>query len=236
MTPYLTRTLIQSLTLLIFMFSTVTYAEKNLPLIHVTAEGKATAQPDQVELHLDFVAKQLEVEQAREEVDDHVKTLLKKLAKFELDTSSLDSSQTQIYPQYDYRNNQQQLLGYQVSRQVSFTLKNLEQLEDLIKEITKSKVTHLNQIQFGLSDPGFTKAEALANAIRNSRNVAQQIAEGYDVQLDTIHSVNHRTSQDHRVMRTMMKAEMASNASASPSYQQKDIEFKASIDAAFTFK
>jgi len=235
MARYYVRVFLQYLTLATLAFSTVVHSENDLPLIHVSAEGKATAQPDQAELHLDFVAKHFEVEQARETVDDQVKTLLRKLSRFELDTSSLDSSQTQIYPQYDYQNKQRQFLGYQVNRSVSFVLKKIEQLEDLVQAITESQVTQLNRIQFGLSDPEFTKTEALANAIRNSRMVAQQIAEGYDVQLGKVHRVSHRATQSPRMMKAMMVQEMAAD-SASSSYQQKDLEFKASVEVDFRFK
>jgi len=235
MSPYYFRFFFQYLTLATLAFSTVAHAENDLPLIHVSAEGKATAQPDQAELHLDFIAKHFEVEQAREAVDDQVKTLLKKLNRFELDTSSLDSSQTHIYPQYDYQNKQRQFIGYQVNRSVSFVLKKLEQLEDLVQAITESQVTQLNQIQFGLSDPEFTKAEALSNAIRNSRTIAQQLAEGYEVQLGGIHRASHSTTQSPRMMKTMMLQEMAAD-SAQSSYQQKDLEFKANVEVDFRFK
>jgi len=218
-------------------FTTLTHAEIEQALIHVNAEGKSSAQPDQVELALDFSVTQLEVEPARKEVDQHVKTLLNKLKKFELDTSSLDSSQTNIYPQYDYRNNQRQFLGYQVNRKISFTLKRLEQLEDLIKVITESKLSKLTQMQFELSDSELYQTEALLNAIQNSRAVAQLIAEGYDVKLGSIHTVKHRTTQNRGVNRTMMmESAKASDSLHEPTYQQKDLEFKASVDVAFTFK
>ena len=234
---YPLHTLIKYLSIIVVLsLTTLAHAETEQPLIHINAEGKSTAQPDQVELALDFSATQLEVEPAREEVDQHVKTLLNKLKNFELDTSSLDSSQTNVYPQYDYRNSQRQFLGYQVNRKISFTLKRLEQLEDLIKVITESKVSKLTQMQFGLSDSELYQTEALSNAIQNSRAIAQFIAEGYDVKLGPIHAVKHRTTQNRGVNRAMMmESAMASNASPEPSYQQKDLEFKANVDVAFTF-
>lgn len=233
---YALHTFIKYLSIIILSLTTLAHAETEQALIHVNAEGKSTAQPDQVELTLDLSATQLEVEPAREEVDQHVKTLLHKLKQFELDSSSLDSSQINIYPQYDYRNNQRQFLGYQVNRKISFTLKRLEQLEDLIKVITESKVSKLMQMQFGLSDSALYQTEALSNAIRNSRAIAQFIAEGYDVKLGAIHTVKHRSTQNRGLNRAMMmQTEMASEASPEPSYQQKELEFKANVDAAFTF-
>jgi len=233
---YSLRNLVKYLCIVVLTFTTLAHAEPERPLIHVNAEGKSSAQPDQVELALDFSATHLEVEPARKKVDQHVKTLLNKLKTFELDTSSLDSSQTNIYPQYDYRNNQRQFLGYQVSRKISFTLKRLEQLENLIKVITESKVSKLTQMQFGLSDSELYQTEALLNAIQNSRAIAQLIAENYDVKLGPIHTVKHRTTQNRGVNRAMMmESAMASDSSSKPSYQQKDLEFKANVDAAFTF-
>ncbi|MFT5719187.1 MAG: hypothetical protein ACI9T7_003399 [Oleiphilaceae bacterium] len=225
------------LSIFILTFTTLAHAETEQALIHINAEGTSSAKPDQVELVLDFSATQLKVEAAREEVDQHVKVLLKKLKKFELDTSTLDSSQTHVYPQYDYQKKQRQFIGYQVNRNVSFILKRLEQLEDLIKVITESKVSNLTKMQFGLSDSELYQAEALSNAIQNSRAVARLIAEGYDVELGAIHTVRHRTTQNIGANRAMlMQTEMDSRSSSEPTYQQKDLEFKANIDVAFTFE
>jgi uncharacterized protein YggE len=227
----------QCLSIFILAFSTLAFAETEPALIHINAEGKSSAQPDQVELALDFSAIHLKVEVAREEVDQNVKTLLKKIKSFELDTSTLDSSQIQVYPQYDYQNKQRQFLGYQVNRNVSFTLKRLEQLEDLIKVITESNVSNLTHMQFGLSDSELYQTEALANAIQNSRTTAQDIAEGYNVKLGAIHSVKHRSVQNSGLNRAMMmESKMASDMSPEPTYQQKDLEFRANIDVAFTFE
>ena len=236
MSHTLLPTLLRFFSLFIMLFTTLSYADTEPALIHVNAEGKTSAQPDQVELALDFSSTHLKAESARTEVDQHVKTLLKALKKFEIDTSSLDTSQTHVYPQYNYRNSQREFLGYQVKRKVAFTLKKLEQLEDLIKVITESKVSQLSQMQFGLSDAALYQTEALLNAIHNSRATAQIIAEGYEVKLGAIHTVRHRTAQNHGLHRAMkLESTMASDAPSDPTYQQKELEFKANIDVAFTF-
>ena len=132
---------IKCLSIIVFMLATYAQAEPEPALIHVSAEGNALAKPDQVTIALDFSSTQLETEDARKEVDQHVRKFLNALKKFELESSTLDSSQTSVYPQYDYRNSLRDFLGYQVNRKVSFTLKRLEQLEDLIKIITASKLS-----------------------------------------------------------------------------------------------
>jgi len=213
----------------------ISTAEEPPSFIHIVAEGKANAQPDQAELQLSFTTTHLEVEQARSIVDQQVETLLKKLSQFELDTASLNSSQTQIHPQYDYRNQQQQFIGYQVNRHINFILNDLKQLDKLIQTITESKISRLNRIQFGLSNSAFIKEEALSNAIRQSKRLAKQIADAYDVKLGKIHRVSHRPESEHSVMRAMtMNAELARD-DANHTYQQKDLEFKATIDVAFDF-
>ena len=93
------------------------------------------------------------------------------------------------------------------------------------KVITESKVSNLTKMQFGLSDSELYQAEALSNAIQNSRAVARLIAESYDVELGTIHTVRHRTTQNIGANRAMlMQTEMNSRASPEPTYQQKNLE------------
>lgn len=220
---------------ILLLTSTICKAEDESSFINVIAEGKASAKPDQAELQLTFTSTHLKVDQARSAVDQQVNNLLERLKLFTLGTASLDSSQTQIHPQYDYRNQQKLFIGYQVNRNVSFILNDLQQLEPLIQAITESKLSRLNQIRFGLNNPSLIKEEALADAIQKSRLLAKQIADAYEVKLGKIHRVNHRSAPEHNIMRAMsMNAELASD-SAAQTYQQKDLEFKATVEVAFRF-
>jgi uncharacterized protein YggE len=205
------------------------------PLIKVTATGKVLAQPDQAEFNISFSATKPESEHAHEIVNDQSNAFLNILEDFELESQSLDSSRVNIFPEYDYRNKQRTLVGYRVIRRVSFKLNQLKQLDELIKHISQTKTSSLEQIQFGVSDPGVLKEEALSNAIVSATRTAQNIAEGFDVKLSKIHRVQHREPTNQQPMMRAMSVQSEMSADTSNNYQQKDLEFKATIDVAFTF-
>ncbi len=218
------------------LISTQAPADESPSLIEVSATGTASATPDEANLRIVFSAEDLEVRDARETVDDQVGPFLKGLKKFSLKPDTLDSSQTRIYPQYDYRDGNQQLRAYRVVRTVHLTLGNLEQLEALIKLITDSDASRLEHIDFALSSPEILHKEALDNAIRHSRALAEQLAAGYDVDLGKIHRVQHHASEPMSAPQPRMMAMEMARADKAPTYQQKDLEVMAQVSVAFTIK
>lgn len=218
-----------------FVWSQAARADNPIPLITVNAEGSAKALPDQATLHLSFSQTSHKVREARKVVDRQVDKLIKALEDFELAQNSLDTSQSHIHPQYDYQQGQQQLRGYQVTRQVQFILRDLDQLENLIQTITELEVSQLQRLQFGLSDPGSVKQLALDQAIQRSRQLAQHIADQYDAKLGSVHTVRYQAQGPHAPAPVMaMRAEMA--ADSAPTYQQKELEFNAHIEVSFKLR
>jgi|GEM_PF-1214432 len=202
-------------------------------LIHVSASGTATAKPDQAELRLTFSAEHLDVNEAREMVDERVAPFLRSLKRFTLENNSLDSSQTQIHPQYDYNDGQQQLKAYRVTRSIRFILNDLTELQDVVETITQSKASRLDNIQFKLTDPEALHRQALSNAIARSRQIATDLADGYGVKLGGIHSVRHNaTGQPPSPQPRMMAMEMA-RAEKVPTYHQQDLDMTVQVDVAY---
>lgn len=208
----------------------------SLPLIEVTGKGKVSAKPDQALLSLNFSETELKLEEARDEVDKQVEALLKQLKKFEIDSGSLDSSQVSINPRYDYRpNNQRHFVGYQVNRQVSFKLNQLDQLDTLIEAISSEKINRLDSISFVHSDPEALRLEALDKAIVHSKLLAEKIADAYERDIDKIHQVSYQSPSQHSAPR-MMRMEMASADAKGSSYQQKELDVEVQVHASFLLK
>lgn len=218
------------------LYSKASFSLEQPPVISVTAQGKATAAPDQATLSLQFSETRLEASDARSLVDAQVARLIDLLDDFAIKAKSLDTSQTRIHPQYDYRNNQREFRGYQVTRNARFSITDLEQLDALLKSLTENEVNQLSQIEFGLSKPARFRDQALQRAMANAKANATKIADEFGVRLGKIHHVAYQANASeppHRPMR--MQMELAS-ADAGSTYQQKDLEFSAHIQVAFTFE
>jgi len=208
----------------------------DLAYIQVSAEGMVKAQPDQAEFNITFSSTELEAEQARKVLDKQLGRFLKALADFDLESQSLDTSQARIHPEYDYVNNQRQLKAYRVVRSINFKLNQLKQMAPLVKLISNITIATLDNIRFSRSDPSFLKNEALSNAMQSATRTAKLIADEYNVKLGKIHRVTHQTNNYHQPKHRAMSLQAEMSSDTNNSYKQKDIEFKATIDVAFTFK
>ena len=191
--------------------------------------------PDQAIINITFSATKFEAEKARRAVDKLVRPFLSKLEEYDIQENSLDTSNTQLHPQYEYRNNQRDFKGNQITRKIEFKLNDLAQLQALIQDITRTEASHLGSIRFTLKNKQKLKRKALNKAINKAKNKAATIAQGFEVSLGKILNVKHVSNEARPApqMRAMaMSAEMSD--SQSNTYQQKEIEYNATISAVFS--
>lgn len=228
-----------SLFLFSFLVSSLCLAHdqthSDLPFIEVSTTASAKSLPDQAIINITFSATKFEAEKARRAVDKLVRPFLSKLEEYDIQENSLDTSNTQLHPQYEYRNNQRDFKGNQITRKIEFKLNDLAQLQDLIQDITRTEASHIGSIRFTLKNKQKLKRKALNKAINKAKNEAATIAQGFEVNLGKILNVKHVSNEARPApqMRAMaMSAEMSD--SQSNTYQQKEIEYNATISAVFS--
>jgi hypothetical protein len=223
------------LTALLVLLSVFTFANENA-LININAEGKVKARPDMAIFNLNIQTSELDAQQAHKKIDSQVKELLKTLKKFEIKEGSLDSSQTSIQAEYDYTIKPRKLLGYRVSRQLSFNLIDLKQLDSLAAAISNLDYTNLNNIQFSVQDSQYFEDLALINAIQIAKQKAELIANEFHVEPGKLKSISHQVNQSSPPVFARAMAMEDSTLKSSSSYEQKDIEMRAFIEVSFEIK
>tara|TARA_R110002167_G_scaffold119566_9_gene296912 strand:- start:308 stop:994 length:687 start_codon:yes stop_codon:yes gene_type:complete len=202
-------------------------------LININAEGKVKAQPDMAIFKLTIQTTELDAQQAHNKIDAQVKVLLKKLKRYTVKEGSLDSSQTTIQAEYDYSIKPKQLLGYRVSRQVSFNLTDLKLLDSLAETVSKLDYTNLNNIQFSVQDTQYYEDLALINAIQLAKQKAELIANEFGVNLGKLYKVSHQVNQNSPPIFARAMAMEGSMLKSDSTYEQKDLEMRAFIEASF---
>lgn len=223
------------LTFCFILISTNSSAD-NTPLIKVHAQGKASAPPDQALFNIIFREIKLEVESANNAINTKVKSFIDGLEHFELESQSLDSGQITVTPNYRYKNNERFLQGYQVERRISFVLNQLNQLQGLISHISRSKVSSIDYIHYKYSNEELLKEEALNNAIKKATKLGETIAEGFNVQLSTIHSVVHLSSNRDLARAPQLLSMGLESANDNANYNIKPIEIESHIEVEFNFE
>ncbi len=203
--------------------------------IRVSAIGTSSVEPELARINLSFEHTAETADIARDFTSNQVSKLLNSLKGFDIDKESMDSSQVNIAPRYNYQDGERSLEGYQVTRFVNFSLSNLEQLEPLINAITATEVSRVNTIRFDVKDASEAHAIALQNAIEKTKSAAQVIAKSYGAELGQIQYVEHNIEHsDHPAPSSMRAMTMeAKSADSNDTYQIKKIEFKARVSSTF---
>ncbi len=202
--------------------------------IQVSAEGAVKTQPDVAVINLSVHGSEMKADAAMNRVDKQVKKLVKQINSYTIKEGSFDSSQTSIQPEYDYQAKPRKLVAYKASRNISFHLTNLKQLEALMQDISQLDLTNINNVSFTVQNMQEFEDIALINAIKTAKHKANIIAEALGVKIKGIYRVNHNVRQTQPVYARALSAEMDMRKSSS--YQQKDIDVKTNIDIEFELK
>lgn len=203
--------------------------------IRVSAIGTAFVKPELAKVHLSFEHTAETADIARDFTSKQVSTLLKSLKDFDIEQDSLDSSQINISPSYNYHDNKRTLEGYQVTRFVNFSLNNLEQLETMVAAITAAGASRVNSIQFDVKNATEAHAIALEDAIEKTKAAASAIAKSYGAELGKVQFVEHAIEHNGAPKPAPMRAMALESNSDAPSdtYQIQNIEFRARVSSTF---
>ena len=204
------------------------------PTIKVSAEGSLKTQPDAAIINLSIHSSGIKADSAVNIVDKQVKKLLRELQAYTIKEGSLDSSQTSIQPEYDYKAKPRKLLAYNASRYISFQLVNLDQLEALVDDISTLDLTNVNNISFTAQNIQELEDTALINAINTAKHKANIIAEELGAEIKGIYKVNHHVRNGQPVFARAMSVEI--DKAKSSTYEQKDINISTNIDIEFEIK
>tara|TARA_B100001063_G_C16724768_1_gene535705 strand:- start:662 stop:1342 length:681 start_codon:yes stop_codon:yes gene_type:complete len=218
---------------LLFILSvfSISVQSKEVSTIHVNAEGSIKTQPDIATINLSIHSSETDAESAIKAIDKQAKKLIKKVKTYAIKEGSFDSSQTSIQAEYNYNIKPKKLVAYRANRFISFQLINLEQLENVINDISQIDLTNINNISFSVHDMQRYEDIALANAINIAKQKANLIAEELDIEIKGIHRVNHLARHASPTYARMLSSDM--NQERKSSYEQKDIEVNSNIEIEF---
>ncbi|MDF2605954.1 MAG: hypothetical protein K0S34_144 [Bacillales bacterium] len=184
--------------------------------IIVSGEGSITSVPDKAEIVLGIVTEDQNIEEAQKKnslITNEVVNIIQYegIKKEDLVTTSYN-----ITPQYDYKEGQSIFRGYQVVHMFRVTVDNLNKIGTLINATTSAGLNRVDSITFGVSNKDDLYKMALTNAVLNSKEKAQIIANSLNVNINMVpESVREITSSPVQPLLYNAEAFVAKNV-ASP--------------------
>ena len=136
---------------------------------------------------------------------------------------------------WDYKNQQQITSGYKAMHTLQLKTKDLQRVGEFIQVAVDAGATGVDSVSFSLSKASERDAKdaALRNAVQDARQKAMALADGLDVRLGKVSSVNINNYQImpyYRGAETMMaKADMGPTPPIAP----QDVDVNADVQVVF---
>lgn len=225
-------------TILILTASTSAMAEDTPRLIAVTGTGEVAVSPDRAIVTMGIDARNLVLDQAREEVNQTTRKVLKLAKDLGIDDKYVSTTGANINPEYRYDNNRsvRRLTGYRVFRNVSIDLRDLDKLGRLVEGAVDLGINQVSPPSMTLVDRSAAEDDSLKAAAKDARRKAELLAETLGVKVGPVHSLT-AVSNNFRpapMAEAAMMRSVSADGGGADTYSAGEVVVSAQVNAQFT--
>lgn len=171
-------------------------------LFTVNGEGKVTVIPDTAIVNLGISSTKITVKAAQTEANTVIKNITLTLKSLQIADSDIKTSNYSIYPQYDFTNGQNHVTGYQVNANLSITVRNIDQVNQVVDQSTSQGANSISGIQLTVDD---TRLRDLANqarqiAVKEAMAKANTLAQAAGISLGKVINIQESSPTEIRPM------------------------------------
>ncbi len=158
------------------------------------SEGKSEIEvvPDEARVSLGINIQKDTVGPAQEEANRVINAITEKLKELGIDKEDVKTSNYSIYPNYDYTNGTNRIIGYNINSNLEVTVSDFNKLNSVIDLATAEGANQVGGVQFALSNEKEEelKQQARQEAIKDAQESAQELARLSGIRLGKVVDVN----------------------------------------------
>lgn len=159
--------------LVMVLFSVAALAETK---ITVNGTGEVRVSADTAIISLGVNARDKDVLKAQQKVNETIAAIRTALIEQGVKEENINTDFINIYPFYDYSNDQEQLAAYNASSTLAIKVTDMESVGALIDVCFAAGANTLNGISFSASDTEEAKTEAMKKAVTDAKKKAEILA------------------------------------------------------------
>ena len=210
-------------------------AEKTL---NVTGSGTVYLDADiaYASLGVSYTGADLSVIQ--QQANETIEAVCKAMEEAGLDAKNISTDNINIYPMYDYSENESKLIGYRIDERLSIHTEDIDALGAYIDAAFAAGANTFDSITFSVKDDSQAKKDALKKAVQDAREKAEVIAEASGEEIDSVVTISENEqysyyNTDSRAY--VMKAETA-DVGAGTTVRAAQINVSADVQITYRLK
>ena len=159
--------------------------------ITIQGTGKVTAKPDIAVTSMGMISSAKTVSEAQQKNTTIMNKLIEKLKALGIDAKDIQTTNYNIYPQYDYLQDKGQVLrGYEVNQSVTIKIRDLTKANQVLALAGEVGTNNVSGLQFTIDDNEVYKAEARKLALDKIVEKAQTLTSLLGVRVVGVASYN----------------------------------------------
>lgn len=215
--------------------ATIQAAELNFAHIETVGTSTIEAAADMAIINVQVSIEADSAKTAKQKADEAVSQFMQRLLDAGVDKKHIQSANLQLNPQYEYvQNKPRKLTGYSANRQITVTVIELSNLNELLDSALVEGINQVNNIELKSSKEAEMMAQARQAAIKDAKQKAESLAKGFGEQVAGVWQVRYFPTQSHQ--QEMYRASMKMNADVAQTYQQGQVTVSDSVEAIFRLK
>ena len=209
-------------------------ANYDFPHLETVGTSQVNIAPDMAEISVQVSLSKDNAKEAKTAVDQAVVKFIKRLEQAGVNKKDIQSANLNIQPQYHYPSNQaKQLTGYNASRQITVNVKDLAKLNDILDSALEEGINRVQNIALKSSDETQAVEQARQAAIKDAKQKAKSLAQGFDRKLDGVWEIRYLTQ--HPVQPVMMRMS-AMQSDMTESYQYGEVSVQERVEVVYRLK
>ena len=166
----------------------------------VTAEGKVKAVPDMATINLGVVTQGPSSAAVQDESSKKVNKIIDFVKQQGVSKDDISTSQFNIYPQYNYKDGKNDIVGYEARQTIVVQVKGVDKstqvLSKILADSTQAGANEISGVSLGFDDPDNLKQTARAQAIEKAKARAEELAKVSGLSLGRVVSVSQTGTGD----------------------------------------
>lgn len=185
------------------LIGSTTFAEVTPALISVNGIAEVAIEPNMIVIQLESWGKANTAEEAQNLQAEQFKKIKAAADKFKIAKVDFKSLNYNIYPEYfyDQKTQNNKIVAYKVSHQISITLKKIDQAGNLIDAVTTASIKSssgatVQSMNWDSSNRADFEKQALELAVQRARTKAEVLAAASDVKIRRVFRINYQPGGD----------------------------------------
>lgn len=165
--------------------------------IHVSATAEVKAKPEVVIFNFQIEKRGTALKPLKTIVDRNTAALVALCKKLGIKPKDLTAAEISIQPQYNYNTNH--FTGYQVSRNITARLYDLNKYSEVINGAVNAGITTIQNVSLEMKNERELQLKALAKAVKKATSKAKLLADENGVGLGKVMQVTESGSGGYQV-------------------------------------